>query len=578
MANSTECTLALTAEEAETVVPRAQWFASTLHCCPSCALRLAGANRSTLYTASDAALAAATGLPLPKQVDSSGVAPDAAAAAVCPTCLGALTCLPTTSSIPESSSGDRECSLRNTLLASRLAAGHEGASGFRLHVQLPPSLCGVRDHAAWFLAQAALARTAEGAAGAAPAEAAAAAAAAPPTLDPDGAAQTIQATGASPVVTATSSARPSTWPDPNPPQSVSLSQGGHKALPPRASSQVVPLKEALKWRLASRLPSVLNLPMLPPPAQAKPSSVSFNGGAAAYSAAAGAASANGDTLAAATIAYGEVTMAELNALDVCVEPAVGSGPFAIASATADGLLADLLDLASASEQHGSRGGGFGNGGKKRGRGGWNAGDNGKGGSGKGGNGKGGGKWAKGNDNGKGFWGKGSQGGAKGGKGQDEEEDNHITSTADVVAVNGGEKSAETDLAATATLDAAAAAATAAAAAATAATAAASMPNGESMNKRCEGLNDAGQRNLATWLAAQIHLPPPLQASAPEGALDKSAPKVKSSTTSTTSTTTMAGTDPQLLPSADGGGGNVEATSALAWTCSWQRPPIFLGGR
>jgi hypothetical protein len=105
-----------------------------------------------------------------------------------------------------------------------------------------------------------------------------------------------------------------------------------------------------------------------------------------------------------------------------------------------------------------------------------------------------------------------------------------------------------------------------------------MPNGESMNKRCEGLNDAGQRNLAAWLAAQIHLPPPLQASAPEGALDKSAPKVKSSTTSTTSTTTMAGTDPQLLPSADGGGGNVEATSALAWTCSWQRPPIFLGGR
>lgn len=586
MNNPTDSTLALTAEEAQFVLPWAQWFAGTLRCCSPCALRFAGASRPALYAASDAALASALGLPLPEPGGSSGAAPEAAApAAVCPTCLGALTCLPTqTNSNRSESSSNHACGLRDTLLTSRLAAGHDDASGFRLHVQLPPSLCGVRDHAAWFLAQAALAHVTAAAADAAPtADATAPVATDPPLPDHGDAPQTNnQATGTTPQVVAASpsSAWPSAWPKPSPPPPAPLSSAGdyRGTLPPRASSQVVPLKDALKWRLGTRLPSVLNLPMLPQPAQARPSISSSINGAAAYSAAAGAASASGDTLAAATIAYGDISVAELNALDLCVEPAVGSGLHAIQSAKADGLLAELLQLDSASEQYGSRGGGFGNGGKKRARSGWNGSNSSNSGGGKGGKGGkgGGGKWAKGDDTGKGFGGKGNQGEGNGGEERNGEQGSDRTSTADVVAASAEEASAS----ATATEEPAANAAVAAAVAATtAAAAAASLPNGESMNKRCECLSEAEQRGLAAWLADQMIPAPPLpsQFSVVAEAHGHSGPEVNTSTTASTATNTTANGGPSS--SDDGNIRNVEAAaSALEWTCSWQRPPIFLGGR
>jgi hypothetical protein len=472
-------------------------------------LRLAGAHRPALYAASDAALAAATGLAAPASAAFT------TSAVPCPTCLGAMACLPTGRSGDPSSGG---CALAVALRASRVAAGHADVSGFRLHVQLPPSLCGVREHAAWFLAQAAFAQAAQdalafAAAQAAVAQAVAAGSAPAAFTEAETAAEAVTVPGAaagallpaqpakafSPPLAAAASGWPAGWPVPGAPPGAGLLT--------RASSRAVPLKEALKWRLASRLPHTLGLPALPPPAWATGASA---GHALRASSDAAAASARGESPFAVAAAFGVVAVSELCALDLCVEPSVEPSVAALSdapsgAAAADGQLAELLGLGPASDQRGGSGGGFGGGGGKRARGGWDAGG-------------GGGKWAKGGKGGK---------GSKGGKGGKRERD-ASTSAADAVVSD--------DAVASSAAKGSTEAATAAAAAA-AADAAASVPNGEAMNARCEAMNADGQRALAAWLAAQA-----APAAGPESSAATAAP------------------------------------TALAWTCAWQRPPILLGGR
>jgi hypothetical protein len=371
-------------------------------------------------------------------------------------------------------------------------------------------LCGVRDHAAWFLAQAAFAQAAQDTLAFAAAQAVAAGSAPAASTEAETAAEAVTVPGAaagallpaqpakafSPPLAAAASGWPAGWPVPGAPPGAGLLT--------RASSPAVPLKEALKWRLASRLPHTLGLPALPPPAWATGASA---GHALRASSDAAAASARGESPFAVAAAFGVVAVSELCALDLCVEPSVAALSDAPSeAAAADGQLAELLGLGPASDQRGGSGGGFGGGGGKRARGGWDAG------------GGGGGKWAKGGKGGK---------GSKGGKGGKRERD-ASTSAADAVVSD--------DAVASSAAKGSTEAATAAAAAA-AADAAASVPNGEAMNARCEGLRADGQRALAAWLAAQA-----APAAWPESSAATAAP------------------------------------TALAWTCAWQRPPLLLGGR